>query len=250
MLKDVEFVDPGRLPSDEQLLLIRASLLPGREGKQAGCTWLENARIERLGRASMRMLPLLYNRFQTDHVQHPLLAMMKGVKRYTWSRNQMLFHCASEAIRIFAKAGIDAMVIKGAATAIWYYHDASLRPMEDADLLVRYQDAPVAVELLCNDGWQPVDEPVDVLRFFPKLHRFGHSIHLRHPSGNTLDLHWNLLSFCFGSEENEDFWAASKPALFDFRPVRMLDPADQLLHIFVHGAAWGHSRRSAGLQTP
>jgi Uncharacterised nucleotidyltransferase len=74
--------------------------------------------------------------------------------------------------------------------------------------------------------------------FFRKIYKYKHSMHLRHPSGNYLDLHWNLLPFCFGSAENEDFWDASRPSLFNARPVRTLDPADQLLHICVHGAAW------------
>ena len=238
MLKKDDFEDPGRLPSDEQLLIIRAALLPGPEGQQARSAWLENAKIERLGKASRRLLPLLYDRFKTDGVNHSLLPMLKGVKRHTWYRNQLLFRCASEAIGTLAERGIESMVIKGAAIATTYYHDASLRPMEDADLLVRYEDAPAAVALLRKKGWAPLDQRACIPAFFHKIYKYEHAMHLRHPSGQDLDLHWNLLPLCFGSEENEDFWAASRPALFNTRTVRTLDPADQLLHICVHGAAW------------
>jgi len=63
-------------------------------------------------------------------------------------------------------------------------------------------------------------------------------MHFVHPSGQDLDLHWNLTPFCLGPDADSDFWEASKETTFDGHAVRVLDPADQLLHICVHGAAW------------
>jgi len=74
--------------------------------------------------------------------------------------------------------------------------------------------------------------------FSEQTRRYDHAMHFVHPSGQDLDLHWNLTPFCLGPDADSDFWEASKETTFDGRAVRVLDPADQLLHICVHGAAW------------
>jgi hypothetical protein len=47
-----------------------------------------------------------------------------------------------------------------------------------------------------------------------------------------------MLPFCVEPNADADFWAASKEVTFESQTVRVLDPADQLLHICAHGAAW------------
>jgi hypothetical protein len=226
------------LPSEEQLLILRAALLPGTEGRAAGAAWLAQVDVERLGRASGRLLPLLYDRLKRDGVDHSLMPILKGVKRNAWYRNSMLFHRASEAIRALGQAGIEAMLIKGAAMAIEYYRDWGLRPMDDVDLLVHNNDASVAIELLRGRGWKCLDPWVEQMGYSGLTRQYVHAMHLSHSSGQDLDLHWNLLYACIGPKQDDDFWSASRGTTFDGLPVRILDPADQLLHIFVHGAAW------------
>jgi hypothetical protein len=238
MVNGDRFVDPGRLPSAEQLLLIKAALLPGPEGHAAGSAWFANADIDRLGKASGRLLPLLYNRLRDEGVDHPLLPMLKGVKRHAWYYNQMLFHRASEAIRALGEAGIESMLIKGAAMAIEYYRDWSLRPMDDVDVLVHCKDASTAIQLLRSRGWKSADPWFEQNGYSALTRKYEHAMLFPHSSGQAMDLHWNLLKFCIGPKQDDDFWNASKGTLFDGQPVRILDPADQLLHILVHGTPW------------
>jgi hypothetical protein len=230
--------DPGSLPSEEQLLILRAALLHGPEAREAGIAWLSNTDIERLGRASVRLLPLLYDRLRLEGIQHPLLPVLRGVKKHTWSYNRLLFHRASDAIRALRAAGIEVMVIKGVALTIEYYQDYSLRPMDDVDLLVRYPDARAAIEVLCRQGWKALEQWNEQKGFSEQTRQFVYAMHFVHPSGQDLDLHWNLTPFCLGPDADRDFWAASKDTTFDGQVVRVLDPADQLLHICVHGVAW------------
>jgi Uncharacterised nucleotidyltransferase len=72
----------------------------------------------------------------------------------------------------------------------------------------------------------------------PQIIEYDHAMHFVHPAGQDLDLPWNLTPFCLGPDADEDFWEASRETTFDGQVVRVLDPADQLLHICLHGAAW------------
>jgi len=219
-------------------LLLRAALLPGPEGRAAGSAWLAQVDLERLGRASGRLLPLLYDRLKRDGVDHPLMPMLKGVKRKAWYRNSMLFHRASEAIRALGQAGIDVMLIKGAAMTIEYYRDWGLRTMDDVDVLVHHNDASATIQLLRSRGWKSLEPWFERKGYSSLTRKYEHAMHFPHSSGQDLDLHWNLLYSSIGPDRDDDFWSASRGATFDGLPVRILDPADQLLHILVHGAAW------------
>lgn len=237
-MKGNERQDAGRLPSEEQLMLLQAALLPGEKGRAARTQWLAQANIDRLGKASRRLLPLLYARLREEGLEHPILPTLKGVKRHTWYNNQMLFSRAAGAIRSLSQAGIEVMVIKGAALTIGYYRDSSLRPMEDVDIMVRHTDARAAIDTLRANGWAPMDQLAGRNGFSEANRAYQHAAHFVHASGQDLDLHWNLLPLCLGADADADFWAASTIEEFEGFSVRILDPADQLLHICVHGTVW------------
>jgi len=65
--------------------------------------------------------------------------------------------------------------------------------------------------------------------------QYVHAAHLFDSLGRDLDLHWNLLAYRLGPGVDEDFWAGSGEAVLGDQKVRILNPADQLLHICVHG---------------
>jgi len=230
--------DAGSVPSEEQRLILRVALLEGPEAREAGIAWLAKTDVARLGRASARLLPLIYERFRREGIQHPVLPVLRGIKRHTWCANRLLLRRASEAIRALRAAGIEVMVIKGAALTIEYYQDYSLRPMDDVDLLVRYPDARASIEVLSLQGWKALEQWNEQKGFGEQTRQYDHAMHFVHPSGQDLDLHWNLTPFCLGPDADLNFWAASKEITFEGQVVRVLDPADQLLHVCVHGIAW------------
>ena len=53
---------------------------------------------------------------------------------------------------------------------------------------------------------------------------------------SRLDLHWHAYWECCGPTADADLWAAAVPLDLDGAPTRMLAPADQLLHVCVHGS--------------
>lgn len=214
--------------------MLRAALQPGPEARQLAVIWLSNADIDSLQFSSLRLMPQLYDRLRREGIEDPLLPKLKGLKKHTWSKNQLLFRGACDAIRALQQAGIDVMVIKGMAMIVGYYHDYSLRPMNDADLLVPYRHARRACEILSRHGWTNEYEDPANPQFSEWAFQHEHAAQLYDSLRRDLDLHWNLFWYRIGADVDADFWAASAETAFGSQRVRILNPADQLLHICVH----------------
>jgi hypothetical protein len=222
-------------PTKEQELLLRASLLPGREAVDAWQGWGSSADIDLLDQGSFRLLPLLYRNLSRHEVKEPLLGRLKGVYRATWYKNQMLFHTAAGFLRSLHRAGIPVMILKGAALATMYYRDAGLRAMDDFDFLVPTEQALQAIDLLVGLGWKPVpwrqtfnEEYLTVLH----AHQFNDG------TGYGFDLHWHMLSDGCYAGADEDFWNGAIRTEIHDAPVYALNAADELLHTCVHGTRW------------
>ena len=230
-----QLVEPRRLSPGEERQLLRAALQIGPDACKEAVSWLSHADIESMSFNSLRLMPQLYDRLRSEEIGHPLLPRLKGLKKYAWSKNQLLFHRTGDAICALQQAGIDAMVIKGMAMIVGYYRDFSLRPMYDADLLVPRCHARRAVQILARHGWTSEYEDPQNRRRSDWAFQHEHAAHLYDPLKRDLDLHWNLLMYRIGQDVDEDFWAASREVSFYGKRVRILNPADQLLHICVHG---------------
>jgi len=216
---------------EEQEPLMRAALAKGAAGQEALHSWLAQADPARLDAKSRQLLPLIYDRARRDGVEHPVLPVLKGVKLHAWYANQILFSDAASAIRALREAGIEVMLVKGAALVAEYYHDAGLRPMQDLDLLVPTKEAHRAFEVLRSLGYAPLWGSAD--RVTVQDHSEMHMVRL---PGRIIDLHWHLLHSSLAPEADRAFWEASSSAVFQGECVRLLNPADHLLHVLTHAA--------------
>jgi hypothetical protein len=95
---------------------------------------------QHLGRADVRL---------PDHARRQLLALTIRHRR----RNDIYSRVLREILDTFNAAGIDAVVLKGAALAHVLYPAVGLRPMSDIDLLVDPRLARRAQELLAELGF-------------------------------------------------------------------------------------------------
>jgi hypothetical protein len=230
-------IEPGRMPSDEQTLILKAALLEGQAGREATLRWLPAASLDRLGTSSRRLLPLLYDRLQAEGIEHPMVNVLRGVKRHTWYHNRLLFHQARDVVRSVRQTGIEVMIIKGAALTIEYYRDYGLRPMDDLDLMVPVGKAVEAVAEMQKQGcklhWQ-----IDLEYMRDHVVDFLWELHLCNAKGRHFDLHWHLYPMCLNRDSDDDLWQASRAARFEGEDVRVPCPADLLLHTIVHGFSW------------
>ena len=222
---------PAWLPSRRQLLLLRACLW---ERDAALAAWKEWRRevpdLTSLDRGSRRLLPLAYRNLGASLTGDPDAQALRDAYRRSWTANQLVLRGAREAIDVLRAAGLEVLVLKGAALIESAYDDAGARPMADVDLAVRPEHAEEAARALSGaPGFHPtVPEPERQLRI-------RHSIAFVGPREVEVDLHCGML-WLAGLEG--EMWRDSIEGEVAGAPVRILAPADQLLQVCAHGAAW------------
>ena len=218
-------ITSGSWPTPQQESLLRAALLQSDDALSAWEDWKASANIDELDLGSFRLLPLLYRNLSRRRTADALMGKLKGIYRQTWYKNQLLFREIALVLNAFQLAGIETLVLKGAALSVLYYKDMGLRPMKDFDVLVRLKDKDRALQLMQTLGWKLIV-------------RAPHGWSFRNDAGREVDLHWHALAQCCKEHDDDDFWAGSVTTQVAGVPTRALNPTDQLLNICVHGVAW------------
>ena len=223
--------EAGCWPTPDQELLLRAALLPREPALESWNEWRRKVNIDVIDYGSHRMIPQLYRNLQRHGVKDPLMDRMKGVYRYYLYKNEILLHRVGGLLAAFEAAGIETMVLKGAALIQLYYRESGLRPMLDADVLVHAHQAEQAMELLTRLQWKP--------RYARPQMRIPiiHSTPFEDSSGRQVDLHWHLFWECFNAGD-DDYWENAVPIKIGSVHTRALNDTDQLLHTCWHGARW------------
>jgi hypothetical protein len=225
--------EAGCWPTRSQELMLRAALLPREPALEAWEEWKRTVNIDVIDYGSHRMVPLLYRNLQRHEIKEQLMDRLKGVYRYYLYKNELLMHRIATLLAAFEEAGIDTMVLKGAALIQLYYRESGLRPMLDADVLVHAHQAQQAMELLTKLQWKPVRYRRPQIRI-PILH----STPFEDDGGRQLDLHWHLFWECFNANEDDDYWQNAILIQIGGVKTLALNPTDQLLHTCWHGARW------------
>jgi hypothetical protein len=223
-------------PTPQQEMLLRGALARGADARRAWAEWKSGLDFERLDLSSKRMLPLLYRNLKAEGGEDPLLKQLKEAYLRNWSRNQLVFRHMAELLRCFHDAGLKTLLLKGAPLVLLYYRDYGARAMGDFDVLVPTAQALTALELLNRNGWKRADRWPEVLH--ESYITVGSSAGFSDASGRQLDLHWHALPECCREKDDDDFWSRSVPVAFHGVSTATLNPADQLLHLCVHGVRW------------
>ena len=138
----------------------------------------------------------------------------------------------------FAEAGVDMLLIKGAALAYTVYPAPHLRPRDDTDVFVRHDDLHRAGQVLLACGYERIEEPDAELASTQRHYSLVDGAGLRH----IVDLHWRIAipRVFAGALTFEDAWprAACVPALA--ASARTLGIADALLLACLHRVAHHH----------
>jgi hypothetical protein len=219
-------------PTPEQDLLLRACLLSDNEAFDAWQRWNDLIDIDSIDHGSHRLLPLLYRNLERFNIESLELVRIKGVYKRTWFQNHLLFKHAQTAIVSLLDLGIETMILKGVAMSVHYYRDVGIRPMDDLDILVRESESQTAVLTMRKLGWCPEEELIQ------DYHPLYHAISLVNQFLNKVDLHWYLLPQDIGSENESGYWDRAFDSELNGVSVKILSPADQLLHTCVHGMRW------------
>ncbi|MGA8364199.1 MAG: nucleotidyltransferase family protein [Solirubrobacteraceae bacterium] len=224
-------------PTPAQELLLQATLL---RDERALCAWRQvrpRLDIATLDGPTQALLPMLRKNLIALGVEDELLALFKGVHRYSWARTQTLLAPMVPRVQALEHAGIQTLLLKGAAFVADTRLDAGMRSMNDIDVLVPSERVGDAVAVLLQEGLTPVGavQPWYVVEYAP---RFVPSHGFRDEHDRQLDLHWNVLHASRQLGADADFWAAAVPIELLGVPTRALCPADELLLVISHGLRW------------
>jgi putative nucleotidyltransferase-like protein len=156
------------------------------------------------------------------------------------ARREAAAHAASsrqaeEALRALREAGISPVVLKGAPLAERLWPRDWMRPPGDLDLLVEGRALGAALAGLVRAGYRPSSGDASG-RFRPTL--AGVELRPRAP-GSRIDLHTRLFRSVGSGIPTDEVLRRARPARFGDLPIRILDPADEILHLAVHAAVHG-----------
>jgi hypothetical protein len=224
-------------PSAAQELLLRAALMPDERALSAWRQVRGQIDVEALDGATQALLPALRKNLLALGEEDELLNLFKGVQRYSWARTQLLLAPMMPIVRALEGAGIRTLLLKGAAFVADTRLDAGMRPMNDIDVLVPTAQARAAIDVLLENGLEPVGE-VPAWYVAEYASRFVPSHGFRDHLDRQLDLHWHVLHASCQPDADEDFWAAAEPIELLGVPTRALCPADELLLVILHGLRW------------
>ena len=193
--------------------------------------------LVRLARAH-RVAPLLHERLRGvgGAAADQMMAALAGDRAAARARH---LHTVRTLRRLSSALGVPFLLVKGAALAVGWYGDSSLRSYSDIDLLVGREDFGVAVESLVGAGFVELSTNwAGFLDHQVSEIPFGYE-------SSCVDLHWDLVAL--GTDRREIrldvrglFDRAGRLALGS-ETVLTLDPADTLQHLCV-GAGLGGAR--------
>jgi len=215
-------------PSAAQEQLLRAALLEGDDARRAFDAWRAAVDLENLDDASARLLPLLSRSLVRLGVKDPRLQGWRAAYRAWFAANELLFQEMRPALEALARAGIPAMLLKGAAI-VALLGASGERPMVDLDVLVPLERAREAFRALSAAGFS------SAVRRPERLVGARHGTPFRAPSGRELDLHWSLLWENCTPGADAPLWAAAREARLGASSVLVPAPEDLILHACVHG---------------
>ncbi len=178
-----------------------------------------------------RLYPLLAERIVEFGIEEPQLGKLQGVRRQYTVRTMINLDHLEEVLATLEGAGIEAVVLKGAALVLSVYRNSGLRPFHDLDVLVDPRRHDEAIRLLESEGWSRVYD------YDPGL--WDHAVTLRR-GGIDLDLHRRYSRELVIPGHLDLTWEVTRTeiaprTLRSGRAVRILAPTDTLLHTIAHG---------------
>jgi len=146
-----------------------------------------------------------------------------------------------EALVALNQAGIEVLLLKGAALACTLYGAFTARPMRDIDLLVRRERGDEARDVMLQLDWENDPElPGDVS--YGSHHHLPPLRDLR-GSGLRLEIHRGLLASGHPFHLTDDeIWRAARLVRVGQSQALVMHPSHHAVHIAIH-FAWSHMLR-------
>jgi len=162
------------------------------------------------------------------------------------TKNSLIFEELGKVLETVRKAGLQAIILKGAVLAEKMYGNLALRPMTDVDLLVKKEDLLRLDEQLKILGYKPSDISVEDIDFSST---YLTTLDYRSLASNSpsFHVHWHFVNSTIPNESYikrikiEDIWRdAEKTKIADVETLVMA-PHHLLIHLSEHALRVTHS---------
>ena len=222
------------LPTSEETLLLRTCLLPRDLARQAWEEWRIRYDGPEMGfignKPSIRKLrPLLFSAFQQHNLQadNKVKTYLRSVYLKEELRNKIFRRICRAVLQLLQREDFTAIVLKGTALAETAYGNPVLRHCHDIDILLPDNELSRAADLLSFLSFRRVD-----LHAQPG----NPQVRMKHESELPLELHSRLFEVPYYNVVSSEIKARSKSRLIADIPVKILTPADSLLHVCGHAS--------------
>jgi len=232
---------PQSFPTIAEVAFLKASLLDGDEAIESWREWDKLVGLDNIDSATYRLAPILYKNLKRIGFDDPIITKLKGTYKHNWVKNQRLMHIVTPLIRSLSDRGIPTLLLKGLPLNILAYEDIGGRQMGDVDLAVPREFAIDAIEILVNEGWNPVNKRLlgSRKRVEGQLSIFS-GYEFRTKQKLPVDLHWHIIHENYNRELDEDFWRYSSPLEFNGVESKSLSREDMLVNVALHGVRFNH----------
>ena len=219
----------GVWPNASQELLIKACLLDDADaGRAAFRDWSQADDLFFVDNGLNLFLMLLYERIKGWRETYRDHDRLRGVVRHAWVMHQRFRRDVREIGSTLGSAGIQIMLLKGAALNVNAYPDAN-RLMSDVDIAIPRGQLRQAIQALEATGWRANFRNMDLLPMVTHACQF-------YRGDSQLDLHWE---FFHGRPLDPaimaDIWQSSRTIVLDGIHYRLLSPECGLIHTCEHG---------------
>jgi Uncharacterised nucleotidyltransferase len=227
------------LPSDTATCLLQSALWKGPAAQVAWDAWQRSVgsaadflKADRFG--FKRLLPLLQHNLQKEEVvvSPEVSSILRSARAREELRYASFRRFGGDGIRSLTAAGIEIIVLKGAASAAIYYPHPAIRHCHDIDVLVHrglekdIASASAAAGFRCSEI---ATEPGGV--------------RMTHPSGLPIECHISLSKVPYYPVADDAIWNRAQSAEVLGVSCRIPAVTDMLAHLCAH-TLWNPRRQS------
>lgn len=223
-------------PQGQRALLLRAALVPdGAKAEAALSEWMLHNQLDDLSYAEHRLLAAIADRFGDRIADSALANRLAGLQRQLWTRSRMHVHHVLPILQALHAAGIQFMLLKGAARVALHPEVQRSRAHHDVDILVREDQMQTAAIVFAAEGWQSArgDSALAAIARAPGTR----AINFQKLPWGDVDLHRNAYhgraaDACCDAE----MWRTAQSVTYFGVSALVPDAAERLALALTHGA--------------
>jgi len=187
--------------------------------------------------------PLVYGNLKAlpDCVPAGILERFKAVYIKNSLRNAGLFQRLAPLLETIRRAGLRAVVMKGARLAASLYGDIGLRPFTDIDLFVHPDDWPGVEKILAENGFSRITALQGRLDPHDRGSDWLFSPYYR-KENLLVELHFAYLGLHVPFRSRDDFWASLRTASIGGAEALVLSPEYELCYLCLHAQQHSYGR--------